>query len=61
MILLISLNLFANVGIYADENNTTPLSVYGGNAALLASWLRLALSGIVTVIFGIELFALSRK
>ena len=59
--MLISLNLFVNVGIYADENNTTPLLVYGGNAALLASWLRLALSGIVTMISGIELFALSRK
>lgn len=61
LIFIISINLFANIGIYADENNTTPLLVYGGNAALVASWLRLALSGIVTVVAGIDLFTLYKK
>lgn len=53
--MLISANLFYNMGIYVDEYNTTPSVVYGGDFWLMMSWLRLALIGIVTVVSGIQL------
>ena len=61
LIFIISANLFYQMGIYADEYNTTPSVVYGGDFWLMASWFRLALSCIMTVISGIALFRVGRK
>lgn len=61
LIFSISANLFYQMGIYVDEHNTTPSVVYGGDFWLMASWLRLALSGIMTVISGIALFRTGKK
>lgn len=61
LIFSISANLFYQMGIYVDEHNTTPSIVYGGDFWLMASWLRLALSGIMTVISGIALFRTGKK
>lgn len=61
LILVISVRLFFNMGIYADEYNTTPDIVFGGRFWLSAAWLRLALSGLLTVISGIALFSNGKK
>ncbi|MDE7339557.1 MAG: hypothetical protein K2N80_03205 [Lachnospiraceae bacterium] len=61
LIFSISANLFYQMGIYVDEYNTTPSVVYGGDFWLMASWFRLALSGIMTVISGIALFRAGKK
>lgn len=61
LIFSISANLFYQMGIYVDEHNTTPSVVYGGDFWLMASWIRLALSGIMTVISGIALFRTGKK
>lgn len=52
IIFVISTNLFYQMGIYADEYNTTPSVVYGGEFWLMADWLRLVLSGILTLLSG---------
>lgn len=55
-ILLISLKLFWNMGIFADEFNTSPAVVCGGSFWLAADWLRLGLSAAATIASGIRLF-----
>ncbi|MDK2981786.1 MAG: hypothetical protein PWQ55_2133 [Chloroflexota bacterium] len=41
--LLISVKLFWNMGVYADEYGSSPTLVSGGTFWLLMDWLRLAL------------------
>ncbi|AUN13752.1 hypothetical protein [Paraclostridium sordellii] len=54
--LIISLKLFLNLAIYADEFNTSPDVVLGGEFWLYMNWLRLVLSGGICVLSGISLF-----
>lgn len=54
--LIISLKLFWNLAIYADEFNTSPDVVLGGEFWLYMNWLRLVLSGVICVLSGISLF-----
>lgn len=54
--LIISMKLFWNLGIYADEFNTSPDIVLGGGLWLYMDWLRLGLLTIVCLISGINLF-----
>ena len=61
LIFSISANLCYQMGIYVDEHNTTPSVVFGGDFWLMASWFRLDLSGIMTVISGIALFRAEKK
>lgn len=55
--LLISLQLFWNMGVYVDEYGTSPDVVCGGEGWLYADWLRLALLGIASFVSGLKLFA----
>ena len=58
--LLISLKLFWNIAVYADDFASypyaSPQAIYGGNFWLYMSWLRLALLSTVAVLSGIKLF-----
>ncbi len=54
-ILLISLRLFWNMGVFVDEHNTTPAAVCGGEFWLMMDWLRMLLSGVTVVVSGIML------
>lgn len=54
--LIISLKLFWNLAIYADEFHTSPDVVLGGEFWLSMNWLRLILSGGICVLSGISLF-----
>lgn len=54
-ILLISLKLFWNMGIFVDEFNTSPAVVCGGSFWLAADWLRLGLSAAAAIASGIRL------
>jgi hypothetical protein len=51
--LLISLKLFVNLGIFADEYNSSPVLVDGGTFWLLTDWLRIALLFTLCVFSGI--------
>ena len=59
--LIISINLFWNIAVYADEFNTSPDRILGGNLWLLADWLRLVLSGLISILAGINLFRDQKK
>lgn len=59
-VLLISMRLFWNMGIYVDEYNTTPSVVCGGEFWLCMDWARLLLSGIAAVLSGIVFFRKDR-
>lgn len=54
--LIISLKLFWNMGIYADEYNTTPSIVCGGEFWLYMDWLRLGANALICILSGISLF-----
>ena len=54
--LLISLKLFWNMGMYADEYGSSPVLVCGGWFWLYMDWLRLGLLFILCIISGIRLF-----
>lgn len=59
--LIISIKLFWNIAVYADEFNTSPDRILGGNLWLLADWLRLVLSGLISILAGINLFRNQKK
>ncbi|SMC71299.1 helix-turn-helix domain-containing protein [Papillibacter cinnamivorans] len=59
--LVISLKLFYNMAVFADEYNTSPAVVCGGWPWLLADWLRLALLAVASGASGIKFFADLRK
>lgn len=54
--LLISLKLFYNMSIYADEYSTSPTAICGGSFWLGMDWLRLALLAAATFVSGARLF-----
>ena len=55
--LIISLGLFYNMGVFADEAGCSPADVCGGEGWLLADWLRLALLALACLLCGVSLFA----
>ncbi len=57
--LLISLPLFWNLGIYADEAGTSPAAVLGGDFWLCMDWGLLGILGVLAVVSVFSLF--SRK
>lgn len=59
--LLISLQLFWNMGVYVDEYNTTPSVVYGSEFWLDMSWIRLFLLGSIIIIASIGIFKTNIK
>lgn len=59
--LIISIKLFCNIAVYADEFNTSPDKILGGNLWLLSDWLRLVLSGLISILAGINLFRDQKK
>jgi len=54
--LLISLKLFWNLAIFADEYNSSPAIVNGGEFWLAMDWLRLLLLLLLCVVSGISIF-----
>lgn len=54
--LVISINLFWNLGIYVDEFNTSPDIILGGNFWLYMNWLRLGFSALICILSGTILF-----
>lgn len=61
LIFVISVNLFGQMGIYADEYHTTTSVVYGGDFWLMTDWLRLILSGFTTILSGGMLLRSGKK
>lgn len=59
--LLISLELFWNMGIFVDEYNLTPAIVNGGEFWLLMDWIRLLLLFLLSFISGINIFGKRKK
>ncbi|MUK90640.1 hypothetical protein GMD78_19985 [Ornithinibacillus sp. L9] len=53
----ISLKLFWNVGVYADDYGSSPVLVYRGWFWLCLAWLRLALLAVITFISGMKLYS----
>ncbi|WP_231638382.1 hypothetical protein [Rubeoparvulum massiliense] len=58
--LIISLKLFWNMGVYADEYNASLIHVSGGMFWLYMNWLRLGLLFIIFVFSGVQLVSRSR-
>lgn len=54
--LIISIRLFWNMAIFADEFNTSPTTIYGADFWLSMDWLRLGLSALICLLTGINLF-----
>lgn len=54
--LIISCKLFLNLSIYADEFNTSPDVVLGGEFWLSMGWLRIGASALICFLSGINLF-----
>lgn len=52
---LISVVLFYNLGIFADEHNLSPEDVCGGKLELIFDWIRLLLLGLLCLLSGISL------
>lgn len=57
--LIISVKLFYNMAFFADEFNTSPAVVTGGEFWLLMDWVRLGLSACICLLSGMTL--LSKK
>lgn len=53
--LLISLKLFYNMGVYADEYGSSPVLVSGGWFWLYMDWIRLGLLLVLCIISGLRL------
>lgn len=48
--LFISIKLFYNIGVFCDENNSSPDIVYGGYIYSILSWISLALLLLLCII-----------
>lgn len=59
--LIISLRLFSNMAVFADENNITPASMVGGSFWNNMDWLRLVLLAAVCVISAIGFCKMGKK
>ncbi|MBU3106114.1 hypothetical protein [Clostridium gasigenes] len=55
--LIISVNLFWNMGIYVDEFNTSPSIILGGDFWNYMNWLKLAFTAVISILSGISLFS----
>ena len=53
---IISINLFWNHAIFVDEFNTNMELVSGGKFWNTMDWLRLGLSGLLTILTGVNIF-----
>lgn len=58
--LIISLKLFWNMGVYADEYGSSPVLVCGGWFWLCMDWIRLALLFVLCIISGLKLIKRSK-
>lgn len=54
--LIISIGLFINHGIFADEFNTSVDVINGGSIWLMMDWVRLGVSIVICILSGINLF-----
>lgn len=54
--LIISLKLFWNLAIFADENNSSPAIINGGEFWLTMDWLRLLLLLLLCIVAIINIF-----
>ena len=54
--LLIAAKLFCNLGIYADEFNTSPDVVLGGKIGLYMNWFMIGCVALICVLSGVNLF-----
>lgn len=59
--LIISFNLFRNMGVFADEFGSSPVVINGGWFWLYMDWARLALLFALCVFSGFKLFTMSNK
>jgi len=59
--LLISIRLFWNMGIFADEYNTSPSIMCGSDFWLNMDWLRLALLSAVCILSVINISSTHKK
>lgn len=55
--LYISMRLFWNMGVFVDENNTSPGKVYGGNFWLAMEWLQFLLLAIIAMLAAVNIFS----
>lgn len=55
-LLLISMKLFWNMGIYVDEYGVSPNIIYGGNFWSSMDFLRLFILGVLSIMSLIKLF-----
>ncbi len=60
MSLVISLKLFWNMGVYADEYGSSPVLVCGGWFWLCMDWIRLGLLLVLCIISGFKLIKRSK-
>ena len=58
--LFISLKLFWNMGIYADEYGSSPVLISGGWFWLYMDWARLGVLFLISIISGLKLFKRSK-
>ncbi len=58
--LVISLKLFWNLGVYADEYGSSPVLVCGGWFWLCMDWVRLGLLLVLCIISGFKLIKCSK-
>lgn len=61
IIMVISIVLFYNLGVYVDEVGTSPSVVDGGIFWLYMDWLRLLISFLLVVVLGITVVYMKPK
>lgn len=59
-LLAISLKLFWNLSIFADEYNSSPIIINGGEFWLAMDWLRLLLLFLMCIASGISIFRVDK-
>ncbi len=61
IIMVISVGLFYNLGVYVDEAGTIPSVVNGGMFWLYMDWLRLLISFLLVVVLGMTVVYMKPK
>lgn len=59
--LIITCKLFWNIAIYADEFNTSPDIVLGGEFWLYMNWFKIGASALICILSGISLLNCNNK
>ena len=59
--LIITCKLFWNIAIYADEFNTSPDIVLGGEFWLYMNWIKIGASALICILSGISLLNCNNK